>query len=428
MTCERAEDLQHAFLSASYLRNMHKRSMLPVMKLGRLFGISAWSALAFLLANMIFAPRIANAMPEFAQATGLQCSACHTMVPLLNAYGRYVQRTGYAAIERASLNKTFPLWIGESVNTDSTAGAGTGTPRIDTGNVAVHAIGYLAPDVTYHIQQWITQGSQSGGLDTGWVTDNHVFSSDVHLFIGKILNPAPSPYSQSADIDGPMASSTLVGEHDWAATYGNRWGTRLAYVGKSLDLEAGYYLSGSDLNGLTNFDPGDKTFQWKIAYARAQSPLEIGIFGSNGSIPVSSGLNRYASQAAYVQVDPGKNYRPGALVVYQRQSDTNPGFDINGNPYGAAASLGWSAELSESLFAGNALLSFRHDLNNAGITGGVTSGNAINLAFNIPIPKFPYLHGYIESKLGSNSSLTGASGGPQWKGMLWLTMPLVLHP
>jgi hypothetical protein len=394
----------------------------------RLPTVIVTAVLALFLSSLFYAPRPSSAMPEFAQATGLQCSACHTMVPLLNAYGRYVQRTGYAAIERASLDKTFPLWIDESLATDSTAGAGTGTPRVDSGNLAIHAIGYALPDVTYHVQQWITQGSQSGGLDTAWLAYHPAFATDVHLFVGKILNPAPSPYSQTSDLDGPLASSTVVGEHDWGATYGNRWGTRAAYVGKSLDVEAGYYLTSEDLNGLTDFSPGDKTFQWKVALAQAKSPLEVGVFGSNGTIPVSTGTDVYQSQAGYIQLDPGKNYRPGALLIYQRQSDSNAGMDANGNQYSAASSAGWSAEIFESLLNGNALLSYRRDLNNAGITGGVTSGNSVNLAFNVPLRNFPYLHGYIEANLGGNSSLAGASGGPQWKSMLWLTVPIVLHP
>jgi len=241
-------------------------------------------------------------------------------------------------------DKTFPLWIDEALATDSTAGAGTGTPRDDFGNLAIHAIGYALPDVTYHVQQWITQGSQSGGLDTAWLAYHPAFAPDLHLFVGKVLNPAPSPYSQTSDLDGPLASSTVVGEHDWGATYGNRWGTRAAYVGKSLDVEAGYYLTSEDLNGLTDFSPGDKTFQWKVALAQAKSPLEVGVFGSNGTIPVSTGTDVYQSQAGYIQLDPGKNYRPGALLIYQRQSDSNAGMDANGNQYSAAASAGWSAE------------------------------------------------------------------------------------
>ena len=34
----------------------------------------------------------------------------------------------------------------------------------------------------------------------------------------------------------------------------------------------------------------------------------------------------------------------------------------------------------------------------------------------------------VESQLGGNSALAGTTGGPQWKAMLWLTVPLVLHP
>ena len=39
----------------------------------------------------------AQAMPNFAQAYGIKCSECHIQIPALNAYGRYVQRTGYGA-------------------------------------------------------------------------------------------------------------------------------------------------------------------------------------------------------------------------------------------------------------------------------------------------------------------------------------------
>ncbi|MBV9438853.1 MAG: hypothetical protein JOZ24_02555, partial [Candidatus Eremiobacteraeota bacterium] len=35
----------------------------------------------------------ADALPTFAQAYGVDCSACHTSIPALNAYGRYVQST-----------------------------------------------------------------------------------------------------------------------------------------------------------------------------------------------------------------------------------------------------------------------------------------------------------------------------------------------
>lgn len=109
-------------------------------------------------------------MPTFAQAYGVSCSTCHTQVPLLNAYGRYAQRTAYASLDRAVLARAIPAWIGESANYSSTAGSGTGTPRTSLGNLALHGAGYFASDATFHAQQWITQNNQSGGVDTLWVT------------------------------------------------------------------------------------------------------------------------------------------------------------------------------------------------------------------------------------------------------------------
>lgn len=373
---------------------------------------------------MFAAPKPTVAMPVFAQALGLQCSACHTLVPTLNAYGRYIQRTGYSELDRHMLAKALPIWIGESANYDSTAGAGTGTPRTSFGNLALHAVGFVAPDVTYHAQQFITAYDQPGGIDTLWFTYNNLFHHDGHLFVGKILNPAPSIYGQNADIDGPSASGTLVGEHDWAATYGNRWGTRLAYVHGALDAEAGYYLANSDLNGVTDFGPGDKTFQWKLAYALPTKPYEFGAFGSLGSTPVSTntGIDGYRSSAIYAQIDPGEHGRPGLLAIYQAQFDGNPGLGSAGAPLGPTTSRGASIELSESLLRQAVLVSLRHDFNDSGAGGPIANGNAINVGFNVP--HFEYLHGYLEMNVGGNSALSGASGGPTFKGLLWLTVPI----
>lgn len=391
----------------------------PVRRLPLVVGVFA---LAVLAAGMFAVPPASVAMPVFAQATGLQCSACHTMVPLLNSYGRYVQRTAYSAIDRDQLVKTIPLWLGESVNYDSTAGAGSGTPRFDGGNLVVHAVGYAAPDITYHAQQWIVQGSAAGGLDTLWVAENHLFGPDAHVFVGKVQSIAPSAYSQTFDIDGPMASSTVVGEHDWSATYGNRWGTRVNVVHNGLDLEAGYLLSSDDLNGVTDFNPGERTFQWKAAFAKANSPIEYGAFGTRGSLPVSTGIDTYSSAAGYVQLDPSKSGLPGVLAIYQSARDTNPGMSPSGFAFAPSSSRGFSTELFQPFFHQNVVLSVRHDFNDAGATGGISNGNAINAAFNVPGTS--YLHGYVEANFGANSALTGASGGPTWKGTLWLTVPL----
>jgi hypothetical protein len=386
----------------------------------RSLGIAALAAA--LVPGMLMAPKPTLAMPNFAQGLGVKCSLCHTMVPLLNSYGRYVQRTAYAAMNYDQVKRAIPGWIDESLAYDSTAGKDTGTPRFDFGNLAVHVDGYATRDVTVHVQQWLVQGSQSGGLDTAWISYNNLFNRQGHLIVGKSEAPAPSAYSMTSDLDGPAASSTLVGEHDWGATIDNRWGAQLAYSAKNFQLNAGYFLSGEDLNGLTDFGPGDKTFMWKAAITSPKTPFEYGLFGSNGSVPVSTGIDSYRSTAAYVQLDPDAHGRPGFLAIYQNQADQNPGFDSATNlQLPATYSHGVSLEAFEPVFKGNLLLSARHDFNFDG-AHTFTNGNSFNAAFNVPW--FTYLHGYLEMNTGGTSGLYGASGGPTWKGQLWLALPV----
>ena len=58
-------------------------------------GLGLFSAIAVAVTAAVLATsRPAEAMPNFAQAYGVACSECHVQIPALNAYGRWVQRTG----------------------------------------------------------------------------------------------------------------------------------------------------------------------------------------------------------------------------------------------------------------------------------------------------------------------------------------------
>ncbi len=377
------------------------------------------ATLPFLLVTM----RPAQAMPTFAQALGVSCEMCHTIVPQLNAYGRYVQRTAYSVLSQRKLSREAPLWIGEGGAYNSSNTPDGGVPKTSFGNLEVHAVGYLNKNETYHLQQWITQQDQPGGLDTAWVAQNNMLNNRGHLFVGKIENLVPSIYTQGFDIDGASASATLVGEHDWGATNDNRWGSKYAYVTQRLDLEIGYFLSGEDLNGATDFGPNERSIQWKMALARPDQPIEGGFFGSFGSIPVSTGLDRYRSLAMYVQADPSAHGRPGVLAVYQFAGDSAPGQDpLTQVPLGPTTSRGGSLEIFENLFSNNAVISVRHDFNVA-VNSTVNNDSVVNLAFNVP--HAPYMHAYIESALGALSTTPAMQ--PTWKaGILW-AVPVQLH-
>lgn len=347
----------------------------------------------------------AAAMPPFAQAYGANCTMCHLQVPALNAFGRYVQRNGYSVLDHKRLEKSFPIWLGFNPSFDSQS---TSSPhKLQFGNLAVHAIGMLSPDVTYHIQQWIRQDGQAGGLDTAWIAYNNLLGRSGHLFAGKIEAPAPSPFSQWFDLASFAAPEITVGEHAYQLD-SNRWGTRFAYVHSWLDAEVGWLGSNADLSGAADFSSDtEKTFQWKLAYATPARPLEFGFYGSRGSLRLSEGpTDQYHSVAAYVERDPTGGV-PGIFATYQRAFDSNPG---NGSP--PASSSATTIELYQTLLHDNAIVGIRKEFTNDGLGNELQSGN---LDFEYHIARF--LHVYAETYAQQHQK-------PGFRYMLWWTVPL----
>jgi hypothetical protein len=343
-------------------------------------------------------------MPPFAQAYGVSCSLCHTQVPGLNAYGRYVQRTGYASLDPNVLRRALPVWIGENTWYDSQDP--TAPHQTQFGNLAIHAVGPIGSDITYHFQQWIWENDQAGDLDTFWVAYNNLLHRDGHLFVGLIEAPGPSPFSQWFDLAAFATPEITVGEHPYLLD-ANRWGMKLNYIKGDLDAEAGWLGSTQGWGGLSDFsDDTDKTFQYKVAYANPISPVEFGAYGSYGSFPLAEGgTDPYHSIAGYVQRDPFHGV-PGVLAVYQSAYDADPGVGL-----GPAASTAATFELYEPVL-GKGLVALREEWTNDGLGTYQQTGN-IDFSYRI----LPFVHVYVEDAMAQHDI-------PEWRYMIWLTVPI----
>jgi hypothetical protein len=357
---------------------------------------------------IVEAMRPTAAMPPFAQSYGINCEVCHTAVPALNAYGRYVQRTGYSSLDAGTIHRANPIWFSQIGFYDT----GDGTPHhnIQAGNTAIHAAGYLGDDFTFHVQQWIWQNNGPGGTDTLWITYNNLLHRDGHIFLGKVESPGPSPFSQFFDLSGFAAPEMTVGEHTYQND-GNRWGSKLVYVKRTFEAEAAYLGNNGDLNTATDFsDDTDKTFQYKIALARPDTPFEVGVVGNSGALLVSDGqTDHYNSEMLYAQLDPQHNV-PGVLAMYQQGHDSHPGAMLS-----AANSSGYAAELYEPFFGGRVLLAGRNELTNDGL-GTISHDDAINAEWIVfRDVKDAQAQGLL---LNGQASMSPGSS-PTWQMQLW---------
>jgi hypothetical protein len=369
---------------------------------------AAFAVAAGSVATVLIMSRPAAAMPNFAQAYGVPCSECHVQIPALNAYGRYVQRTGYAALNPHVIERESPVWVDYPVGYSQQP---PGPASWDIGTIGLHldgAFGTPNSEWTYHVQQWIWQASQPGGLDTAWVAYNNFFNGSGHIFAGKLEVPAPSEFSQWFDVSGLTVNSQAeitVGEHAYELD-ANRWGYKFAYERGWLDAQVAYVTSSADLNGFNAYDwMQDKTLQYKFAWANPSNPLEFGYYGARGSWPLTEGgFDQYYTNAFYAQRDP-VHYVPGFLAQYQMNHDGNPGM---GAP--PAGSNGLSYELYDNV-GQRGLVAVGEQFTNDGLGNHTQIGN-IDASYHIT--RFIVL--YAEEALAVGQK-------PTWNGLIWFMLP-----
>jgi hypothetical protein len=341
-------------------------------------------ALAIALASSLGRERAA-ATPVFAQAYGLGCTACHAQVPVLNAFGRYVQRTGYAALRPQALKHALPVFLFDTGTTythqsDQPPKDGRITGPLD--RTILQANSALGPDVTYKIEQAVADAGQAGFLDQGWVAYHNFLDHDGHLFIGKLaaINleefGGPDILADVNDAGQSRVPGIAVGVHNYAADYElGRWGAKFNYVrGKTL-VQVAYLGNPSGTGSFGDaYDfsrASDTSFQWRVAYADPAKPYEVGVFGESGTFGFTGSalvpgvhVDDYTVVAPYVSKDPRPG-SPGFRLEYSTASDSNPGDII---PATAPASLRPAGLTASSWMIGSVYQMVLHDHGVASLT------------------------------------------------------------
>jgi len=379
-----------------------------------------------LLASAFFGPskQAATALPTFAQAYHVGCKVCHTMIPQLNAYGRYIQRTGFAALDPGVMKQVLPLLIRDAATFRSTGKLDSTQPnkKVTSTSLSTVAAGFIGTSVTYRADQSEYSNDVSGGgFGRGMLAYHDLFKRNGHLFLGKI-EPATMPgFTGNSDMTGFTSSSLAVGKHTYALS-ASRWGAGFNYVHAPVDAEISWSAGASNLIQAADFTtkPGaDKTLHYKLAYATPNKPYEVGVYGASGGYVISTtALDRYYANGVYAQRDP-VNGVPGLVVFYQTAFDSNTGTGVKGAIL-PAASHTYAVSLYEPLFNGDVMLGFRPvEFTNNGLG---TLRHYGNFDIGLHDPHVPYLYATIESAFAGSSN--AANGIPTWRFSVRWASPL----
>jgi len=409
-------------------------------------------AAAFVVATVLFVglcwfapprgPQLAQALPTFSQGLGVNCSACHTMVPQLNSYGRYVLRTFYQAINTKQTRSTLPISVWTYMEGASTGVGDAAAPDKKIGNTTfLYFAGFAGPDFTYRVENTIffsdNLTNQAAGPETMWLAYGDLFHGYGHIQVGSVYPGPTSDILETCDLDNSFAFRHFESGEHFYNLENTRMTFRFDYEKGALDLEAAW--RGGTNNALidntnpNNFSiaPGtDRAVQWVGAYAPPNKPLEAGAFGAIGTYMLNGypgtiggppNMDRYNVVAPYFILDPnslGKG-TPGLLGFYAMTHDSNPGLIsfTNFEPWTTVAGpqgpngTDEALELSEPLFDNAVMITARQETVSNGL---VPASHYYSTGFAAqPLPKvLPYI--FLRMQVLMAGYTRTSNGAPTW--------------
>ena len=207
--------------------------------------------------------------------------------------------------------------------------------------------------------------------------------------------------------------SITVGEHPYLLA-SNQWGRSSPTHRPKGVAEVGYFFNTGDLGGATTFNPynadgssNEKALQYHVAYAPANRPYAVGVYGDTGTFPlVEGGIDHFGATGGYAQP-----IRPN--ISRARSCSINSA--TTGIPAGEFRRTATATRLrctSSPFRRWETLIGVRREMTNDGL-GNLSNGTLVDV--NMRITK--YLHATGEAGMASGSI-------PAWRFQVFYTTPV----
>jgi hypothetical protein len=285
--------------------------------------------------------RPALAVPVFAERYGLSCSACHTAVPELNAFGNAFRRNGFV-LPGVARHKEIPIALRfqETYIKDLPQSA---TRRFNALAILIGTFNF-GPQASYSFFGRYFFGTQGGPGSLYYAFMQHVNApSGVFERAGLFNLPLIANATQRLDTITPQPVYTYEVGHSSANFTDPRWGVEFGQRTSSVDVE--FALSGDEYHGAAYGAPtppsglqqsyghpeffGTATFGFGDGFRLGALVLDGTrnfSFSSGGGAPYSDNYNREGVQGGWTSAS-GRVSLVGQQVW---------GYDTNTDGFGTA--------------------------------------------------------------------------------------------
>jgi mono/diheme cytochrome c family protein len=302
--------------------------------------ISALSTV-MLLAGSLGTPKSALAIPVLANGQGgVNCGLCHSAVPHLNSYGRYVLMTNFSRGLNKHLqmmqNRSLPVALEITANVSNPPDPLL--PGVHSAIVQFLSGGFIGPKVSYFASVPVVSGGfPASAVDQVWFAYNGFSHENGSLQIGKFPTPIFAPWtSQSLSLSGYGLAGLQVGLNN-STIADNRWGasyTQFGHLGLIGNLS---YVRGAGPIEHAFSSLGEGTaVTGSIQYLSPESRWSGGIAGQSGSYPLPSGAADSYTRATALASYNGGRYELTAMGIVGHDNNPNDGASPSANSRGVS--------------------------------------------------------------------------------------------
>lgn len=323
-------------------------------------------AIGLMFSCLLGARSAALAIPVLANGQGgANCGLCHTAVPRLNAYGRYVLMTNFSRGLNKQLqmlqNRSMPLALEATANASSRRDPAL--PAISNALTQFMSGGFIGRHVSYFATvPVVTGGFPATAVDQAWLAYDGLSGGNGSLQVGKFATPIFAPWiSQPLTLTGYGPASMQIGLNG-STIADNRWGASYTQIGPLGLIGNVSYLSDSAWTG-------------SLQYLSPESRWSGGLAALLGRHPLPSGAGDRYMRAAALASYSGDRYELMALDVFGHDGNPNDGLSP------AVNSSGFSLETIYDPLSW-LRLDARYEHNDDGLAGATVNYIA-DAAFNL---------------------------------------------
>jgi len=280
-------------------------------------------------------PRMAQAVPVFANGQGVSCTLCHTSFPGMKPYGMVTMMMNFQNLQYHLQAGALPL----SLHTEIDTYLGNKQTKAQTyvSTLSVLGAGFIGRNFTWYAEQPIVSAGQPGVTEQLWISWNGLLHGSNSLQVGKYHTPFPFMPAHGFTIGDYLLATQTSGQNVFAPN-DSHWGIAFNGMSNEFMYDLSWLTGDTGVGDALDYNHtrAPQVLNANLAYGGMGVPYTIGVVAIRGSAPLLNAGGNYAGGDTFTREGVYYAYQKPTFQIqtmYYHGHDAEPDVGVAGMPF-----------------------------------------------------------------------------------------------